>query len=88
MRFIPVSAALLVVAIAGCASAPPAPAAKVAAADNGPPPKQVCHKEMPTGSQIPVTVCEAEMTDAERANHNMEIENTIRAQTQQHTIGH
>ena len=87
MRFIPVVAALLVVAIAGCASAPPAPTAKVAAADNGPPPKQVCHKEMPTGSQIPVTVCEAAMTDAERVNRNLEMQNTIRAQTQQHAAG-
>lgn len=86
MRFIPVIAALLVVA--GCASTPPGTPAKVAAADSGPPPKQVCHKEIPTGSQIPVTVCENEMSDSERATRNIEMENTIRAQTQQHAAGH
>lgn len=89
MRFIPVIAALLAVAVAGCASSPTPPAdqkvaASPAATDA---PKQVCHRELPTGSNIPVTVCEAAMSEAERQQQNANIQNQIRSQIQPKAAG-
>ena len=87
MRFIPVIVALA--AVAGCASTPtPSTDTKVAsspvAADA---PKQVCHRERPTTSNIPVTVCEEAISEAERVQRNIEMSNQIRQQQAKQGIG-
>lgn len=47
-------AATLALAVAACASPPPAPVTTASAADPNAP---VCHSEIPTGSILPRTVC-------------------------------
>ena len=84
MRFIPAIALALVVA--GCANDPAAAPAKVATAAPAPA-NQVCHKEMPTGSQIPVTVCEPVMSESERQLRNSEMANQIRRESPVHAVG-
>jgi hypothetical protein len=85
MRLIPVLVASL--AVAGCADNPASPAAsgtRVAAAAPADPasaPRQVCHRELPTGSNIPTTVCEPVQTEAERLQRVQDIQNQVRQQT-------
>ena len=84
MRFIPGIVALAV--IAGCADAPaPAPSTQVAAAPavGASAPQQVCHREMPTGSNLPRTVCEPATSEAEHRILIDQIQNQIRQQTPQ-----
>jgi len=86
MRSILTLAALATVA--GCATdAPRSGNTVVASAAPASAPTQVCRRELPTGSNIPVTVCEAAVSDAERRERIEAIENQIRVQTPQHAAG-
>jgi len=85
MRIILALAALA--AVCGCASnsQPSADGSSgkmvVASAAPASAPTQVCHRELPTGSNIPVTVCEAAVSDADRRSQIEAIQNQIRNQT-------
>ena len=66
------AAASLLLALVGCAEAPvattPPPADAVAAAGAAPA-RKICHKERPTGSDIPITVCRSAEVEAENARN-------------------
>ena len=76
LSLVPVALAL----VAGCASEPPAPAPATAQSANGQQVatadpnerKQICVKELPIGSTIPVTRCHYEETPVSKA---MEMDN-------------
>jgi len=68
------------------APAPAVPAVEaaqpVAAASAAEKPKQRCHKEYPTGSNLPKTVCDTERNSADeaaRANAMEELKHTVRS---------
>ena len=88
MRFILGVVALAV--IAGCADSPtPTAGVQVAAAPaaTASAPQQVCHREMPTGSNLPRTVCEPAVSDADRRIELDKIQSQIRQQTPQRAPG-
>ena len=90
MRFISLSAAAVVLALAGCASSDGlvdsrAPTV-VASTDTNltPQSKVVCHKEASMGSNMIHSVCETEKTEAER----QALQNRIGIDGQQNKIAH